>query len=450
MSLFVRESRFYHTFFRLTLIIGLQNVISFGVNLSDNIMLGGYSEAALSGVALANQIQFLLQMLVMGAAEGLVILASRAWGAGDVAPVKKAASIGMRTALLLSLLLWGIVFFFPHASLSVFTNDAEVISEGVKYVRIICFSYLFFAVTNIMLAALRSVETVRVGFYVSLSTLIINICLNYVLIYGHLGFPELGIRGSAIATLSARIIETVIVLIYVKKFDAKVRFKLKDFRKIELPLFRRYLAVGSPILMSNAVWGFAMGAQTAILGHLGAASIAANSIATTIFQIVTVITYASASATAVVIGKTIGAGQTDKIKPYSKTLQLLYLLIGICTGLILFITKGYVLHFYSVSEDAKALAMQFMTVLSVTVIGTAYQMPALTGIVRSGGDTRFVLYNDFIFMWLIVLPSSALCAFVWGLSPVVVFICLKSDQILKCFVALVKVNRYKWVRMFGS
>ncbi|WP_422659940.1 MATE family efflux transporter [Paenibacillus sp. EC2-1] len=450
MKLFVREKQFYKSFFWLTLIIGLQNIISLGVNLSDNVMLGGYSEPALSGVALANQIQFLLHMLVMGAGEGLVIMASRYWGAKDILSIRRVASIGMRMAVVLSAVLWAIVFFFPHGVLSIFTSGQSVIDEGVKYLQIICFSYVFFAVTNILLASLRSVETVKIGFIVSLSTLIINVALNYVLIYGHLGFPELGVRGSAIATLLARMIETVIVISYIKRYDRKILLKLKDFFQLDLSLFKQYIKVGSPILLSNTIWGLAMGAQTAILGHMGEAAIAANSIATTIFQLVTVVIYASASATAVLIGKTIGEGFSDKIKAYAKTLQILYLLLGLGTGLILFILKDYVLGFYTISGEAKALALQFMTILSITVVGTAYQMPALTGIVRSGGDTKFVLYNDFIFMWLIVLPSSFLCAFVFDLSPIVTFICLKSDQILKCFVAIVKVNRYRWIRSFES
>lgn len=450
MRLFVREKHFYKSFFWLTLIIGLQNIISLGVNLSDNVMLGGYSESALSGVALANQIQFLLHMLVMGAAEGLVIMASRYWGAKDIGSIRKIASIGMRMAVVLSAVLWSIIFFFPHATLSIFTSGESVIQEGVKYLQIICFSYVFFAITSILLASLRSVETVKIGFTVSLSTLVINVILNYVLIYGHFGFPELGVRGSAIATLIARMLETVIVCVYIKKYDRKIILKLKDFFHIDLGMFKQYLKVGSPILMSNTFWGLAMGAQTAILGHMGAAAIAANSIATTIFQLVTVAIYASASATAVIIGKTIGEGFSGKVKAYAKTLQILYLFLGLVTGAILFILKDYVLDIYTISGEAKALALQFMTILSITVVGTAYQMPALTGIVRSGGDTKFVLYNDFIFMWLIVLPSSFLCAFVFNLSPIATFICLKSDQILKCFVALVKVNRYKWIRSFDS
>ncbi|MBB3126371.1 putative MATE family efflux protein [Paenibacillus rhizosphaerae] len=450
MGIWVRERSFYSMFFRLTVLIGLQNIITLGVNLSDNLLLGGYSESALSGVALANQIQFILHMLVMGAAEGLVILSSRNWGAKNIDAIKRASSIGMRIALAVSVIMWAVVFFFPHGCLSLFTNEQNVIIEGAKYLKIICFSYIFFAVTNILLAALRSVEVVRIGFLVSLSTLIINVCLNYLLIYGHLGFPRLGVSGSAIATLSARVIECVIVLTFVKKFDQRIRFKLKDFYSIDMSLFKQYLRIGSPVLMANLLWAVSMGAQTAILGHMGEAAIAANSVANTIFQLVTVITYASASATAVIIGKTIGEGNTGKVISYSKTLQLLYLIIGVLTAVLLFAVKGVVLDLYAISESAKTLALQFMTILSVTVVGTAYQMPALTGIVRSGGDTKFVLYNDFIFMWLIVLPASALCAFVFDLSPVITFMCLKCDQILKCFVAIVKVNRYRWIRVFDE
>jgi putative MATE family efflux protein len=450
MGLLVRDRSFYRVFVSLTLLIALQNLISFGVNSSDNVMLGGYSEAALSGVALANQIQFLLQMLVMGTCEGVVILSSRAWGARNAETVKQSAAVGMWISLLLSVLLWVVVFLWPESVLSIFTGDAGVIREGAAYIRIICFSYLFFAITSVLLAAMRSVETVKIGFVVSLSTLLLNLCLNVVLIYGKLGFPELGIRGSAIATLTARIVETGIVILYVKRFDEKVRLKFRELLVIDGALLRQYLRIGSPILMSNTLWGIAMAAQTSILGHMGAAAIAANSIATTVFQIVTVITYASASSTAVIIGKTIGQGRFEQIKPYAVTLQLLYVVIGVGTAVILFVSKDYVLTFYHISEEANRLALLFLTVLSVTVIGTSYQMPALTGIVRSGGDTRFVLYNDTIFMWLIVLPSSALAAFVWDLSPLVVFICLKSDQFLKGIVALFKVNRFRWIRSFDQ
>lgn len=446
MSLFIKDKSFYNRFFTLTAIIAMQNIIVFSVNLADNVMLGNFNETALSGVALANQIQFILQMLVMGVGEGIVILSSRHWGKNEIDGVQKIASIGMRLGIFIGLLAFVLIFFWGRACLSLFTNEQLVITEGMKYLKIICFSYLFFAMTNVLLACLRSVETVKVGFYVSLSTLLVNVCLNWVLIYGNFGFPRLGIRGAAIATLTARILEFVLVCLYLTFVDKKLHLRLATFLKIDKVFLKFYTKVSLPVIISNLMWGVAMAVQTSILGHMGGTSIAANSIATTVFQILSVMAYGSASASAVMIGKAIGEGDFDRVKAYSKTMQVLYLCIGIVTGVGIFFAKDAIIQLYNISDQTRELALQFMTILSIAVVGTSYQMAVLTGIVRGGGDTKFVLYNDTIFMWLIVLPSAYICAFVLNLSPVVVFCCLKSDQILKCFVAVVKVNRYKWIK----
>ena len=186
-----QDPAFFKSFFSLTLTIALQNLIVFGVGLADNLMLGGYSEAALSGVALANQIQFLLHMMVMGIGEGIVVLSSQYWGRREMEPVRRVITIGLRLGLGVALLLWAVMFCFPAQVLGLLADDAAAIGEGVKYLRIICFTYFFFAVTNILLAALRSVETVRIAFLVSLSTLVIDVCLNYMLIYGRFGAPRM-------------------------------------------------------------------------------------------------------------------------------------------------------------------------------------------------------------------------------------------------------------------
>lgn len=446
MKLFVREKYFYERFFSLTITIALQNVIVFGVNLADNVMLGRYTESALSGVALVNQIQFLLQMFVMGIGEGLIIIASRAWGAKDTDSIKRALSVTMRLCLGVTAALFFTVLLLPHQVMSLFSNDEAVLGEAVRYLRIICFSYPFFAVTNMLLCGLRSVETVKIGFYVSLTTLFTNVALNYILIFGKFGAPRLGVEGAAIATLISRVIETAIVIVFVGRFDRKLALWLRDFKLFDRAVLMQYLRVGSPVFWSSAMWGAAMAVQTAILGHMGSATIAANSIATTVFQILSVVTYGSASATAVIIAKTIGEGRVGRVREYAVTAQVLFLIIGVLTGLMVFVCKDLVISFYDISAQARALAVQFMTVLSVTVVGTSYQMAALTGIVRGGGDTKFVLINDLIFMWGIVLPTSWAAAFWLNLPPLAVFICLKSDQILKCFVAVVKVNRFRWIK----
>ncbi len=444
--MFVKDKQFYKSLFTMTLTIALQNVIVFGVNLADSIMLGRFSEEALSGVALVNQIQFLLQMVVIGVGAGTLIFSSRAWGARDMSTVKKIANIAMKTALALSLVIFIPVFLFPENVLSLLSNEKDVVAEGVKYLRIICFTYPVFAATNTLLSTLRSVETVKIGFYISLSTLIINVCLNYLLIFGNFGFPRLGAEGAAIATTVARIVELIIVCLYVKFGDKKICLRLSDYGKMDKELFRAYLKKGTPVLCSNTMWGLAMAIQTAILGHLGQASITAGSIASTVFQIISVVVYGCANASGVLVSKMIGEGIGKGCKPYVKTLQIIYVSIGVATSLFLFLIKDLILSFYDVSADAKALTTKFLIVLCVTVIGTSYQMSCLTGIVVSGGDTTFIMKNDFIFMWLIVLPMAAIFAFVLKLPPEFVFIALKSDQILKCPVAFIRTNRYKWLK----
>ena len=445
MKLFVKDKTFYKSFFSMTAILALQNVITFAVNLADNVMIGGYSQTALSGVAMVNQIQFLLQMLMLGTGNAIGVLGSQYWGKKELRPVRKVTSIGLLLGLVFSVIMTVVVYFFPKEVLSLLTNEQEVIEEGSKYLVIICFSYVLFAVSNNLLSALRSVETVKIGFVVNLVALVINVILNYGLIYGNLGMPKMGVEGAAVATLAARVAEFLVVVIYALLFDKKICWKPKDLLRIDMLMFRDYIRVGLPVILANAVWGVAMGVQTAILGRLGEDAIAANSIATTIFQVVSVLVYAGGNATAVLIGKTVGEGDIPRVKAYSKTLQILFLIIGAVCGLLLFFSRDFIVGLYDVTAGAERLSHQFIMVLSVTIVGTGYQCSCLTGIVTGGGDTKFVLINDLIHQWLIVIPASFLSAFVFGWPLWVTFLCLKSDQILKCAVAVVKVNRYRWI-----
>lgn len=447
MKLFVKDKTFYRSLFSMAAVIAMQNLITYAVNLADNVMIGGYSQNALSGVAMVNQIQFLLQSVIMGVGNGIVVLGAQYWGKRNADPIRRITSIGMLLALIISLAMTAVVYFLPSQVLSILTNEPAVIAEGAKYLKIICFSYVLFAVTNVLLASLRSVETVRIGFVVTLTALCVNVILNYGLIYGRLGLPEMGVEGAALATLISRIVEFSIVVIYALTLDKKIRWKIRDMLCLDRQLFRDYIRVGLPLILSSSVWGLATSAQTAILGRLGSDAIAANSIATTLFQVVSVVAYGCANASGVVIGKAVGEGDIPRVKAYSKTLQIIYLLIGLVTGTVLFLSQDFIISLYTITPETDILARQFITILSVTIIGTAYQMSCLTGIVTGGGDTRFVLINDLIHQWLIVIPAAFLSAFVFQAPVWVTFLCLKSDQILKCFVAVVKVNRYRWIHV---
>lgn len=446
--LMTREKGFYKTLLFLVLPIALQNIISLSVNLTDNIMVGSLGEVSLSGVYIANQLQSILQMLVTGIGAALVVLAAQYWGKRDVESVKNITGIVLKFSIGIAAVLTVLAILFPREILSVFSNDNAVLDESMKYFAIMRFSYLFFCVTQVLIASMRCVENVKVGMYVSILTLIVNVTLNWIFIFGNLGAPALGIRGSAVATLSARIGETILMLIYVKFVDKKLMLRLKDLLRSNMTLVKDFIRFGAPVILGDILWGFNLAAQGAIVGRLGTDAIASVSLVNVVFSLVSVGVYGTASASAILIGKTVGTGDYEKVKEYSKTLQILFLIIGLVTGVLLFAIKGaYIRVFYpNLEPQTVAMAKQFMTILSITVVGTAYQMSTLTGIVRAGGATHFVLINDIIFVWGIVIPSALIAAFVFKADPWIVFACLKCDQILKCFVAVIKVNRYKWIK----
>ena len=446
MSLISRDKRFYAELFSLLLFIALQNLIVYSVNLADNIMLGRWSQEALSGVALANQVQFLLQMIVSAAGEGVVVLASQYWGKRALEPIPHINAIGLKVSLSVGLLFMLAAIICPRPILGLLSGDQAVLDEGVRYMRIVSVSYLFYAASAVLLATMRSVENVRVGMTVSVMALVVNIVLNYGLIFGRLGLPQLGLVGAALATSAARALELIAAAVYAFRIDKKIRLRLKTLFKGDRLLTKDYRKAATPVILSGLSWGIAQFIQTSILGHLGSDAVAANAIAASLFSVITVVCYGAGSASGVFIGKVVGSGDHSRLKEYVVTLQLLFLAIGLLTGLTIFLLKDPIVSFYRVTDEARRLALQFMTVLSITSVGTAYQAPCLTGIVRGGGNTKFVFYNDLVFQWGMVITFSLLAAYVWHLPPVWVFFCLKSDQLVKCIVAVFEVNSYRWVR----
>ena len=446
LGIFVRDVSFYRTFFPLLLVIVLQQLAALAVNLADNIMLGRYSELALSGASLVNQLQFTLQQIAAGIGMGIVVLAAQYWGQKRTEPIKKIISLGVKCGFFSGVLFFAISQLAPAGVLGLFTRDTDVIAEGVRYLKVICWTYPVFGLSNSLMYALQIVETAMIGTVMSCSTICINVCLNYCLIYGNFGAPELGIVGAAVATLVSRLVELGIILVYILFLDKKLHMKLWELLRWDGTYLQDYLKVSTPIVISGLLWGVAQAAQTAIPGHMSATAIAANSIAIILFEIFAVLGAACANTASVVTGKTIGAGKLDKVKAYSKTMQGIFLLGGLFSGGMLFWCKDWIVNFYTVSPAVKAMAVDFMTVLSVASIGSCYEYPVEGGIIAGGGSTKYAAVVDNLFMWLFTIPSAALSAFVFQFPPVVTFAFLKADQILKCIPNCITCNRYRWVK----
>ena len=359
----------------------------------------------------------------------------------------KIINIGLKCGFVVGILFFVAAKLFPAQLLSLFTHDQTVIAEGVKYLEVICWTYLVFSVSNSLMYSLQSVETATIGTIMSISTICINICLNYCFIYGNFGAPELGIVGAAVATLVSRIVELGIILIYVLRVDKKLKMTLRELLGFDFSYLRDYIKVSTPIVISGLLWGVAQAAQAAVLGHISAVVIAANSIAIIISQIFAVVGMSSANVASVTIGKTIGAGRLDLVRSYSKTMQGIFLLIGLFFGGAMFLLKDWIVGFYSVSEETKVLALQFLTIMSISTVGTCYEYPVEGGIIAGGGDTKYAAWMDNLFMWLFTIPSAFLSAFVFEWPPVVTFCFLKADQMIKCIPNSIVCNRFRWVRI---
>lgn len=442
----IKDKAFYKNFFSIYVALVLQNVITLSVNLADNVMLGAYSEASLSGVAAVNQIQFVFQQLLMALGDGMVIFCSQYWGRKQIGPMKKISALAMQGGLLVAVVLFTLVSFLPQQVVGLFTTDTAIIGEGVRYLGIVRFTYLFFAVTVLLLATLRSVEVVRIALYLSVMTFFINCGINYVLIYGRFGAPELGVAGAAIGTLVARIMECAVLIIYIIRKERTLNLRLADYLHFNKEYVKDYLKVTSPMLLVQGLWGLNTALQTVILGHMTSAAIAANSAASNLFLMVKSMAVGAASTASVIIGKTIGTGDMDLVRLYSKTLQKMFLMIGVVGGIVLFFLRIPVLSLYDLSEGTREMANTFLMILSVVFVGMSYQMPANNGIIRGGGSATFVMKMDLISIWGIVLPISFIMAFVVKASPIVVICCLNADQIFKCVPAFIKANYGNWAK----
>ena len=441
----MKNKTFYRNFFSIYIALVLQNVVTLSVNLADNMMLGAYSETSLAGVAAVNQIQFVYQQFLLALGDGLVIFCSQYWGKRQTAPMKKIAATAMHAGLLIAIALFVLVSLFSRQAVGIFTTDGPIIGEGVRYLRIIRFTYLFFAVTQLLLAALRSAETVRIAFQLSILTFFINCGINYVLIFGNFGAPRMGVRGAAVGTLIARMIECAVLIAYIAKKDKNLNLKLKDYLQFDRVLAKDYFKVTAPMLFVQGLWGVNTALQTVILGHMKATAIAANSVASTLFLMVKSTAVGASSAASVIIGKTIGTGDIARVKEYSGRLQKMFIVIGVLSGIFLFFIRIPVLGLYDLQPATKEMANAFLIILSVVCVGMSYQMPTNNGIIRGGGNAMFVVKMDLVSIWMIVLPLSFIMAFVVKASPIVVVCCLNADQIFKCVPAFLESHYGNWI-----
>ena len=430
--------------------IAMQNLITMATSMMDSIMLGRADDTGvlLSAATLANQPFFILSLVTFGLGGAASVLCAQYWGRGELSPVRALFSIILKVALVVGALFGAAVLLFPTLILSLYTPRAELIEAGASYLRIIGFAYMIFAVSNTAVCTLRGIELVLVSVVSGVASFVTNVFLNWVLIFGHLGAPALGIRGAALATLTARVLEFVIVMTYLFGVDRRLRLRPRDFMRFNRVLAGDLFRTGTLVVLNELCWSVTMSVQAAILGHVTYASgdpVAANSIASILQQLSTTFIFGFAGAAAVLVGKAIGEGDREKAVRRAHTFQLTSFLLGLLAcGFILLIREPFI-GLYDIPAATRTLARELVSVTAVVTIFVSMASTMIVGILRGAGDVRFCMVIEAGLLWLLATPAAFLAAMVFRWPVPVVLLCMKLDEPTKTLACCLRMRDDRWV-----
>ncbi len=448
----IRDREFYKTILRISLPAAFQSLVSFLVVVADDVMVSKLPNAvaAQAAVSQVNSITAFYTATLTGLVSGSSVLIAQYWGKKDMARIRRIFSVVLWFCALVSLLFVALARLLPEQviHLVIDAQETDVVALALEYFSVACWTYIPFAVTTSLVGMLRSIEVVRITLATTVTTLLLNVSLNYALIFGHFGFPAMGVRGAAVATLVARLVEVAMVWVYTFYVQKKLAIRPRDLLRFDGALGRDYARYGLPVGLTDMQWSLIGMLKAAIIGQMGAVFMAANSIANNMATLGTLFTSALAGGACVVVGKAVGRGDYDTARAYSKTIQIMFFLIGLVMALLVFLLRAPFTRLYGSSADPEVfqLSTTMIAILAVTLVGTCYHASCFVGINRGAGDSRFVAMVDMICGWLVVLPATLLAAFVFRWPLPVVFLCTRIDQCFKWIIALVRLRGDKWIR----
>ena len=440
-----KDREYYATLLKIGLPIAVQNFISSSLNAAGVLMIGQLGETAVAAVGLANQIFFLFNLMMFGITSGSAIFTAQFWGSGDVKGIRKVVGLCLGMALGAGTLFTLIALVFPRPALGLYTSDAGVIELGTQYLVIVGVSYLATGVSFTFGAHLRATGNVRAPMLVSVGALGLGTAINYLLIFGGLGLPAMGVRGAALGTCLARLLECAAMLAVTYLGRLPTALHLADLRGLTRPFIRRFFVTVLPVFANETVWSIGVSIYSMVYAHIGTEAIAAYNITSTIEQMATVIFMGLSSASAIMIGNRIGSGEEHTAYQYARRSLVLGLILGVVTGVLLIVLSGPIIAYYKISEEAAFNARSILIVLGCALWMRVSNMTLIIGILRSGGDTRFSLALDVGTVWLVGIPMALLGAFVFHLPVYWVFAMVLADDATKAAGGLYRFLSRKWI-----
>lgn len=439
------KTSFRKTVFAFLLPMAIQNLINVAISSTDVIMLGRYSEVALSASSLASQIQFILILLFFGIGSGATVLTAQYWGKKDTKTIEKILAIGIKIAFGLSLLFFIFAFFFSRSAMRIFTNDEVTILEGIKYLKIVSFSYLTTSISIVYLVTMRSVERVGVSTVAYATSFVTNFIINYLLIFGSFGFPKMGVEGAAIGTLVARLVELGIVFYYNSKNHHFVSIKWKYIKSLDPILKKDFIKYSAPTMMNELLWAGGTAAGIAILGRLGNSIVAANSITSVVRQLVMVFAFGLANTAAIMVGKEIGKKDFYTAEIYAKKLLLYSFLSSLLGVALLLIIKPFIIKKFALNGEVEDYLNLTLNILFYYIPLQSISAVLIVGVFRAGGDTKFALIADVLPLWFGSVLISAFGAFYLNLPTKLIYLLIMSDEIIKQPLIIWRYKSKKWI-----
>ncbi len=439
------SSSFNKDILRLAVPIVLQNIVTTAVNSADVIMLGFVGQDALSAGSLANQVMFILNLVYTGISSGVIMLAAQYWGKKDTKTIEHIMGIGMQLSMFISSMFFIMAFFFPHILMMIFTNDINLITAGIPYLRMVSFSYLFMSFSQVYLCAMRSIERVHFSTVTNAVALILNIIFNAVFIFGLFGAPKLGILGVALATVIARGVEFTICVI--DNFIPKaIHFHIKNILEVNKILFFDFMKYSLPAFGNEIVWGVAFSMYSVIMGHLDSDIVAANAVVVVARNLGTVACFGIADAGAIILGKSIGSGNTDTIKSDSSHFVKITSMSAVVGGIVIFLLRPVFFTMADLTPTAQSYLSIMLFINMYYIVGQAFNTAMICGVFRSGGDSKWGFFCDIIDMWCYSVPLGFISAFVLKLPPMWVYFLICTDEFVKIPFVYKHYKSYKWLK----
>ncbi|MCY6483082.1 MATE family efflux transporter [Clostridium aestuarii] len=440
------NKKFYKTLVTITLPIILQSLIASSLNMLDTMMIGKVGEIELASVGIANQYYFLFTLFSMGIGSGCGVLIAQLWGKNDKDNIKKVLIKSLTVSLLISLIFMLAGLIIPEKIMALFNKDISVVSIGSEYMRITVISYIFTGITFTFASALRSIENTKLPMFASLVGLIVNGVLNYALIFGNFGMPELKTQGAGIATLIARICECSIILFGVYFKDTVLNIKLNDLRGLSKNLTKALVTVTIPIVLNEACWGLGNVTYIAIYARISTRAAASMQICSTIMNLFMIFAFGLAYGALVIIGNEIGANREDIAIESSKRISTLSILISLVLGILLFILAKPIISFFNVSNEVKLASTYILYVYSIVMVVKVYNMVMIVGILRGGGDAAYGSILQGFTLWFIGIPLAFFAAFILHLPVYFVVTFTVVEELIKVLLMIRRFNSFKWIR----